>query len=61
MVLSPLNTAENCKALCEEYDLAITEVIDANKPLGIEELIEIPFRIANQLCETMMIDEFTRG
>ena len=61
--LSPQNTADHCKALCEEFDLAISGSIDANKPLGIEELIEIPFRITSELCESSnygMIDDSTR-
>ena len=57
---SPLNTAEKCKALSEEYDLAISGSISANKPLGIEELIEVPFIITTELCETGSIDENTR-
>ena len=62
--LSPPNTADNCKALCEEFDLAIGGSIDANKPLGIEELIEIPFRITSELIESSdygVIDDSTRG
>lgn len=57
---SPLDTAEKCQALAEEYDLAVSGSINANRPLGIEQLIEVPFIISSELCETGTIDETTR-
>lgn len=60
MPISPLDTANNCKKLAEEYDLAISATIAANMPLGIEQLLDKPFLIASELCEAGTIDEETR-
>ena len=57
---SPLDTAQKCKTLAETYDLAISGSISAHKPLGIEELIEWPFLISSELCDSGSIDETTR-
>ena len=61
--VSPPDTANNCKAMAEEFDLAISEAIDDNKPLGIEQLLEIPFMIMHELIESRFetgVDDNTR-
>ena len=57
---SSRDTAKNCQALAKEYDLSISESISADKELGIEQLLELPFIISQELCETGTIDEITR-
>ena len=58
---SPPDTANKCKMLAEEYDRVIALLIDNNEPLGIEVLLEIPFLITSELCESgQAIDDETR-
>ena len=54
------NTGDVCKALAQEYDQKINEAIEAGRPIGIEEMIELPSLIALQCFEGDMINKESR-